>query len=40
MVATREEFSGHAPPELLAAMTKPMRIREGRETAHDEENVR
>ena len=24
----------------VAAMTKPMRIREGRETAHDEENVR
>ena len=39
MVATREEFSGQAPPELLAAMTKPMRIREGRGTAYYKENV-
>ena len=40
MVATREEFSGQAPPELLDAMTKPMRVRDGRRTAYDEENVR
>ena len=34
------EFEEDVKAGKVAAMTKPMRIREGRETAHDDENVR
>ena len=34
------EFEENVKVGKVAAMTKPMRIREGRGTAYDEENVR